>query len=213
MTEINILIADDHKVFADGLQALLKEQAVQVKDVYVASDAATATKILVSTKIAIAFIDIEFGETDGRMLAAELSKKNNETQYIALSSHSEPQIIKSALKGAFRGYILKTDSLATIISCIDDVLAGKTFVSPDCNTALLNDVTGNTAKSFVPKLTRREKEVLECIAGEMSTKDIAAHLFISEKTVEVHRSNLMLKMDVKNMAGLIRRAFETGLLN
>lgn len=211
--KINILIADDHRVFAEGLAALLEKSCDRVAEIFIAENGSEAGDLLEKHNISFAFVDIEFGSEDGRELVAILAKNYPECKYVALSSHSEPRIIRSSLKGAFNGYILKTDSLETIIKCIDTVLQGETFISPDSGNNLLNEFSGNTQKSFTPKLTKREKEILTCISKEMSTKDIAAHLFISEKTVEAHRSNLMLKLDTKNAAGLIRRAFETGLLD
>ena len=213
MKNINILIADDHRIFADGLAALLKKNADYITTIYIAENGNEVIDLLAAHHIALVFLDIEFGKEDGRELAAILSQKYPDCKYVALSSHSEPRIIKSSLKGAFHGYILKTDSLNTIIQCIEIVLKGEKFISPNSGTTLLNELSGNSTKSFVPKLTKRELQILECIAKEMSTRDIAVHLFISEKTVEAHRSNLMLKLDVKNAAGLIRRGFETGLLN
>ena len=213
MKDINILIADDHGIFADGLAVLLKKNADYITTIYIAENGNEVIDLLAAHHITLVFLDIEFGKEDGRQLAAILSQKHPECKYVALSSHSEPRIIKSSLKGAFHGYILKTDSLNTIIQCIEIVLKGGKFISPNSGTTLLNELSGNSTKSFVPKLTKRELQILECIAKEMSTRDIAVHLFISEKTVEAHRSNLMLKLDVKNAAGLIRRGFETGLLN
>lgn len=210
---INILLADDHKVFADGLAGLLQQHTDNIDDIFIAGNKTDTLLLFQKHTIHVAFIDIEFGKDDGRKVAVELSQKYPDCKYVALSSHAEPSIIKSALKGAFNAYILKTDSLETIINCIEHVLSGEKFISPDSGTTLLNELAGNTQKSLTPKLTKREKEILESIAKEMSTKDIAAHLFISEKTVEAHRSNLMMKLDAKNAAGLIRRAFETGLLN
>lgn len=210
--EISIVIADDHKVFAEGLAGLLTQHA-GISDVRIAENSEVLQHIFTESVPDIAFIDIEYGTTDGREEAAQLKTEYPRCKYIALSSHSEPTVIKSSLKGAFDGYVLKTDSLDTIVGGIDKVLAGETFISPDSSHVLLDDVAGKKSKSFLPKLTSREKEVLDCIAREMSTKEIARHLFISDKTVEVHRSNLMLKMDAKNAAGLIRKAFETGLLN
>ena len=205
MKNINILIADDHRIFADGLAALLKKNAEYITKIYIADNGNEVIDLLAAHHIALVFLDIEFGKEDGRELAAILSQKYPDCKYVALSSHSEPRIIKSSLKGAFHGYILKTDSLNTIIQCIEIVLKGEKFISPNSGTTLLNELSGNSTKSFVPKLTKRELQILECIAKEMSTRDIAVHLFISEKTVEAHRSNLMLKLDVKNVAGLIKQ--------
>lgn len=208
---MNIIIADDHKIFAEGLASLLKINA-DIETVVVATDV-ELHRALKEKQFGVAIIDIELGETDGRDVAKKAIKSHPDCKYVALSSHSEPTIIKSALKGAFNGYVLKTDSLDTIIKCIHTVIKGETFVSPHTSVKLINDASGTTTKNFIPKLTRREKEVLECIAKEMNTKEIAVHLFISEKTVEVHRGNLMLKLDAKNMAGLMRRAYKLGLLN
>jgi len=207
-----LVIADDHVVFAEGLASLLRSKHMDMGIDVVGT--ATELRLYFSKKTAsIAFVDIEFGNTDGRDVAAMLKKEYPECFFVALSSHAEPQIIKSALQGAFAGYVLKTDSLDTIVTCINKVLEGGRFVSPDAGAVLIDDVSGNTRQQLIPRLTKREKEVLTCIAREMNTNEIAEHLFVSRKTIEVHRSNLLLKLDVKNVAGLIRRAFELGLLN
>ncbi len=208
---INIALADDHRVFAEGLASLLQKSTIQ--NIYMATNSSELSSIMEHHAIDLAFVDIEFGKDDGRAVVKNLAKIHTDCKYIALSSHGEPGIIKSALKGAFDGYILKTDSLATIIECIDKVLSGEKYISPDSGTHLLNEISGIKTNTTIPKLTKREKEVLDCVAKEMSTKEIAAHLYISEKTVEVHRGNLMLKLDAKNAAGLIKKAFDHGLIN
>lgn len=209
---IKLVIADDHRVFADGLALLLQQGSVA--DAIQVCDNAQALKALFAQQpFTLALVDIEFGKDDGREVAKALKQQYTDTRFVALSSHSETGIIKSALKGAFSGYLLKTDALDTIKECIQTVCDGGEFISPNTGAALLNDITGNGQTSTLPKLTQREQEVLNCIAKEMSSKEIAQHLFLSEKTVEAHRSNLMLKLDVKNVAGLIRRAFEVGLLH
>lgn len=209
---MTILIADDHKVFADGVSALLQSRLPSVEKICVASSADEVRMLFLQNDISIAFVDIEFGQDDGRDVAKALGKQYPNCQFVALSSHDEPAIISSALKGAFGGYILKTDSLDTIVECIDKVQSGERFISPNSSVSLLNEAVGVKSKRLVPTLTKREKEVIACIANEMSSKEIAEHLFISEKTVEAHRANLMLKLDAKNAAGLIKRAFEYGLL-
>lgn len=209
---IKLVIADDHSVFADGL-ALLLQQGGVADAIQVCDNAQALRELFARQSFTLALVDIEFGKDDGRDVAKALKQQYPNTQFVALSSHSETGIIKSALKGAFSGYLLKTDVLDTIKECIQTVCYGGEFISPNTGAALLNDITGNGQTPTLPKLTQREQEVLSCIAKEMSSKEIAQHLFLSEKTVEAHRSNLMLKLDVKNVAGLIRRAFEVGLLH
>lgn len=211
--QIYIALADDHRVFADGLASLLQKSDVPIQGIHIATNSSELSAILENNPIDVALVDIEFGKDDGRQVAKSMAQAHPDCKYIALSSHGESGIIKSALKGAFSGYILKTDSLPTIIECIQKVLDGATYISPDSGTHLLNDISGNKNNSSLPKITKREKEVLDCVAKEMSTKEIATHLYISEKTVEAHRSNLMLKLDAKNAAGLIKRAFDNGLLD
>lgn len=213
MNTLNIVIADIHKVFAEGLAALLKNNAADAWHVHIITNRNDTLRFFEHNETDIAFIDIDLNEEKYNQLADQLGKIQPACKYIALTNNNKPDIIKSSLKGPFDAYILKTDCFDNIKDCITTVLSEEKYISPDCSTTLLNEISHNTNNTSAPYLTKREKEVLRYIANEMSSKEIANELFISEKTVEVHRSNLMLKLDAKNAPGLIRRSFETGLLN
>lgn len=209
---MNIVIADIHEIFAEGLAVLLKKHAPQSEQIFVATNSTDTTGLFKEHDICLAFIDVELGNDDGRDIAGELSKKYPACKFIAITNRAEPAIIKSSLKGPFDAYILKTDSLEDMIDGIKTVLNDETFISPGSSNTLLNSAKGHKPQTLMPTLTKREKEILDHIAAEMSTKEIAAHLHISEKTVEVHRSHIMIKLNARNTAGIIVRAFELGIL-
>ena len=111
------------------------------------------------------------------------------------------------------GYLLKNTSQKELTEAIKSVIQGKRYLPKKISDILLNDSIGiNNSSYFIPKLTVREKEILHLIIQEFTTEEIAAKIFVSTKTVESHRSNLIQKLGVKNTAGLVRVAFEKGLV-
>lgn len=216
MKQITILIADDHKIFREGLAELLgKEQNMRV--VGDAGKSSEILDILKNRNVDIILMDIDMGEEEisGIDLTAEITKLNTKTKVLALSMHGDKNYIVKMLEAGATGYILKNAGKEEMINAIQTVANGNTYFSSQVSVKLLEQIINPTAKKNNAEdtpLTDREIEVLKLIADEYSNPEIAEILFISIRTVDTHRRNLLDKLGVKNTAGLVKYAIKHGLL-
>lgn len=203
-----VLLADDHKIFLDGLELLLSTFDF-VEKVEKAVDEQALYRVLENNFIPdVILLDIVFGVSDGRDLCRRLKKQYTGIRLIALTSYSDIPTVKSAIQAGFDGYLLKSEDRHTVMQALQAVEQGTQFFSPQIKDVFFHQ---SVAKNKVA-LTKREADVLQLIIEEKTTKEIAEELFISEKTVENHRANLMLKLEAKNLAGLVKKAIFTGLV-
>lgn len=203
-----VLLADDHTIVLDGLELLLSTFEFVTK-VEKAVDETTLDHILESNSLPnVILLDVVFGTSDGREICKRIKKQYSGIKLIALTSYSDTATVKSSIQAGFDGYLLKSEDRETVMQALQVVAEGEQFFSPQVkNTFFQQSVSRNKAS-----LTRREEDVLRLILDEKTTREIAEELFISEKTVENHRANLMLKLDAKNLAGLVKKAISTGLV-
>lgn len=208
---IQIAITDDHTIVIEGIKTMLKSnkemQVVQtfenLKDTYEQLEAS----------VDVLLLDINLPDGNGIHACKDLLEKRPKLKVIALTNFEDSIFIKQILKNGAMGYLLKNTSKTELTEAIKEVVAGNRYLPKIISDILLNDSLGKENSSyFIPKLTTREKEILALIIKEYTTEEIANEIFISTKTVESHRSNLMQKLGVKNSAGLVRVAFEKGLL-
>lgn len=203
-----VLLADDHTIVLDGLELLLSTFDF-VKKVNKAVDETTLCNILESNAMPdVILLDIVFGTADGRELCRKLKKQYQGIKLIALTSYSDTTTVKSSIQAGFDGYLLKSEDRQTVMQALQAVVQGEQFFSPQVKNVFFQQSVSKNRFT----LTKREEDVLRLIIDEKTTKEIAEELFISEKTVENHRANLMLKLEAKNMAGLVKRAISTGLV-
>lgn len=203
-----VLLADDHTIVLDGLELLLSTFDF-VKKVNKAVDEQTLYSVMENDTIPdVIVLDVVFGSSDGRELCKKLKKQYPGIRLIALTSYSDTSTVKSSIQAGFDGYLLKSEDRNTVMEALQKVVQGEQFFSPQVKSVFFQQSVSKNK----PKLTKREVEVLRLIMDEKTTKEIAEELFISEKTVENHRSNLMLKLDAKNMAGLVKKAISAGLV-
>ena len=213
---LNILIIEDHQVLADGVKALLcKEPDLQIT--HHALDAASSWRILKGNpEIHLILLDINLPDKDGIILCQEILLQYPNLPIIALTMHQEGHIISRMVKAGAKGYLLKNTGKTELLHAIRTVIDGDTYFNPEVTKALLTNMSPHRASQkisgFLPKITRREKEVLTLIADECTTEEIAKRLFISTSTVITHRKSLLRKLNAKNSVGLIRSAFELNLL-
>ncbi len=204
---MKVIIADDHFLVLDGLELLLSTFD------YVEKMARTANyfelkEVLNKETFDVLLLDIHFGKHDGRTIVNEIKSTFTKMKVIALTSHGDTTTIKTAINAGFDGYLLKIDGREQIDKALKAALKNETYFSPKTQQTYFEH---NTAKKNVD-LTQREKEILELIVKEKTTREIAETLFVSEKTIETHRGNIMLKMDVRNIAGMVRKAVMMGLV-
>lgn len=205
---MKILIADDHFLFLDGLDLLLSTFDF-VESTSKASDYFELKEHLIKEKFEVLLLDIHFGKHDGREIISEIKKINPEMKIIALTSHGDSATIKSSVNAGFDGYLLKIDGRAEIENALKKVMQDEKYFSPKTQQIFFET---QTSKNKI-ELTERELEILQLIVEEKTTKEIAEQLFLSEKTIETHRGNIMLKLEARNIAGIVRKAIMLGLVN
>jgi DNA-binding NarL/FixJ family response regulator len=209
---IRLAITDDHLLILEGFKTMISG----MKDLSLDFSFSTANELLTSIssiEIDVLLLDINLPDGNGIELCKILKKDYPNLKIIALTNFEETSFVKQMIKNGASGYLLKNSSKEEISSAINAVFKYDEVYIPDSiKKKILAESFGKKNQSFVPKLTRREKEVLELVSKELTNEEIADKLFVTIKTIEAHRSNLLQKMGVKNTAGLIRVAFEKGLL-
>ncbi len=210
---IKVAIADDHLMVLKGLESMLGDSdEMEISSTY--TDGRSLLVGVASELPDVLLLDINMPDLNGIELCKEISEKYPEISIIGLSNFSDTNYIKNMLRNGASGYLLKNTDKTEITRAIVCVHNGGTFLPQNLQKLLIKESIGSPANnSFIPKITRREKEVLELISREYTNQEIAEKLFISIKTVENHRSNLIQKLNVKNTAGLVRAAFEKGLIS
>ena len=195
----------------EGLRSILEgETSVEVVDTFTSAEAFEEAGV----NCDVLLLDINLPGKNGLELCGELSRSHPDLPVIGLTNFSDIAFIKNMMRSGAKGYLLKNTEGAELIEAIQKVSLGEIYLPEKIRSQLLNDSIGGHKQSlFLPKLTRREKEVLELIAEELTSAEIAEKLFISLKTVESHRKNLHQKLEVRNTAGLIKTAIQKGLIN
>lgn len=216
MHPIKILIADDHKIFREGLNELLSKE-LDLKIIGNASHANEIIDIVRKESPDLILMDIDMGDTSGIDMTAEVRRQFPRTKVLALSMHGEKNYIVRILEAGANGYILKNAGKEEIVAAIHTVTEGGTYFSSQVSSKLLehlvDPIKQKKRTNGQVSLTERETEILKLIAEEYSNPEIAERLFISVRTVDTHRRNLLEKLGVKNTAGLVKYAIKIGLLD
>lgn len=207
---IKVAITDDHQMVIEGLKYLLSATP-DLKVVGTYNTLAETRSNLPIDKPDILLLDINLPDGNGAVACSELLKLSPKTHIIALTNLEDTAFIKQMLRNGAKGYLMKNTNKEELRLAIDDVLKGEIFLTEKIRKELLNESLGGSKSNFIPKLTRREKEVLGLILKEYTTSEIAETTFVSIKTVESHRANLLQKLGARNTAGLVRIAIEKGL--
>jgi len=206
---INIAIADDHPLLLEGLRNILsKEEDLTVVGCYPNAEALQAA--LKHEKIDILLLDINLSDTNSLELISPLRASYPTMHIIIISVHNEYAVINSAFQEGAEGYIQKNSSIDEILLGIQNILNGKRFMCSQ--TKSIVDKKNQSELKSVPKLTRREREILVEAAMGLTTIQIADKLFISHHTVESHRKNLIEKFKASNLSSAIKMAYEYGLI-
>ncbi len=205
---IRILLAEDHVMFRQGLRVLLEQAGMVV--IGEASDGQEALRLAHEHQPHVAVLDIAMPHLNGLETARRLREAVPQTKTILLTMHTEEPYVLEALQAGTVGYVLKTQAAVDIVQAIREAMQGAIYLSPRVANAVVQAYL--TGASLPPDpLTSREREILQRIAEGQTTKEIAAHLGLSVKTVESHRSNLMRKLDMHETATLVRYAIRRGL--
>ncbi len=206
-----ILLADDHEIVLDGLQSLIDklDHCEVVASVKNGRDAIRLAREFVPD---VCVLDITMPELNGLEAAKQIKETLPKCAIIILSMHNDKGYVSKSLQAGALGYLLKNSAFQELEAALHSVLAGRVFLSPDINDLVVDDYIDRLtlAKNESP-LTTREREIVQLVAEGHSSKQISEILSISVKTVEVHRRNIMAKMNFQSMADLTRYAIREGL--
>lgn len=206
---INVGITDDHPLLLEGLKNILGQNST-INIVGCFSTVSEMEEGLANNKIDILLLDINLKDINSIELIKPLKQKNKDLEIIMLSVHNELPVINSALAEGALGYIQKNASVDEIIDGIKEVFYGRKFLCSQTKSIL--EKKSSEGLNQMPKLTRREKEILAEAALGLTTNQIAEKLFISPHTVESHRKNLIEKFQTSNLSSAIKLAIEYGLI-
>lgn len=213
--KIRILIADDHKIVRVGLHGIVSREPDMLV-VGEAEDGKQVTTQMALHPVDVILMDIDMGATNGIDTTRSVKEKYPDVRVLALTMHEDQQSIVAMLQAGASGYLLKNAGREELLSGIRTVFSGNNYFSSQVSATLLHAITSMNAPAGKPKsdstLTDRELEVLRLIAREHSNGEIAEKLFISIRTVDTHRRNIIEKLQVKNTAGLVRYAIEKALI-
>lgn len=212
-TKTNILIADDHQLVIDGIKSMLVAETQYVFK----NEANNGQQALEIIKVnpfdfQLLITDVSMPLLGGIELCKIIKTEYPHIKVLILSMHNSVSVIKDALAAEADGYMLKNTGQSELIHGIDRIIGNGTYFSQDILPIILNQFQKEKTILAKPILTQREKEVLELIVQEFTSKEIAEKLFISKQTVDSHRINIMQKTDCQNLVGLIKFAIHSGLV-
>jgi DNA-binding NarL/FixJ family response regulator len=208
-----ILVADDHPIVRSGLKKVLDAKP-DLEVVAEAEDGAEAVEKALTEDVHLVILDVSMPRMTGIQAAAELHKRKPELRVLMLSMHDSEQFLFEALKAGASGYVLKSGADTDIVDAVRAAMRGDSFLYPSAVTTLVRDYVehGGRGDAQFDVLTPRELEVLKLIAEAHTSKEIAKLLFISIKTVERHRQNILDKLGMRDRVELTRYAIRRGLI-
>ncbi len=209
--DITVCIVDDHVIVREGLKKLLEAN----KEISVVGEAGTAEEALRQVRATnpdILLLDIGIPGRSGIFVLKKMSEESLKTKIIVLSMYTDAEYIQEAIRLGVSGYLVKHSASDVVISAIQSVMAGQSFFSPEVSS-YLKDAIRNHINPVDMGLTKREKEILTLVAEGLTSQNIGDRLYISIKTVNKHRQNIMNKLNIHDIAGLTRYAIENGLIS
>jgi DNA-binding NarL/FixJ family response regulator len=206
---IRIILADDHKIIRDGLRSLLAKQH-DMEVVAEAEDGRTAVQLARELSPTVIVMDIAMPDLNGVEATRQVLDADPSIKVVALSMQSDGPVVRRMFQAGASGYLLKDCAFEELVKAIRTVLTGRTYLSPDIAGVVVRNLS-SPEPSMASPLTAKEREVLQLIAEGKSTKEIAAVLSVSVKTIDTHRQHIMDKLDIHNVAELTRYAIREGL--
>ena len=213
MESSRVILADDHALVRAGIRSLL-EKMPSVTVVAEAGDGRSAIALVKKHRPTVVLMDIAMPELNGLGAVARITKDFREVKVIILSMHVNAEYVRQAFRAGASGYLLKDGSLAEMELAIESVRSGGIFLSPRISKRIIKNYFESVESDSSPleDLTPRQREILQLIAEGKSTKEIAFLLGLSIKTIEAHRAQLMARLDIHDVPGLVRCAMHLGLI-
>ena len=221
MAPIRLLLADDHTLVRSGIRALLNELE-QVEVIAEASDGREALSLIESQQPDIVLMDIAMSGMNGLEATMRVTRDFPDIRVVILSMHTNEEYVLQALRSGAVGYLLKDAGISELEIAIEAVSRGETYLSPPVSKHVISDYVRRVgadarenldSQPTLERLTLRQREILQLIAEGYTTQEMATLLNISVKTVETHRMQLMDRLDIHDIAGLVRFAIRVGLIS
>ena len=217
---MRVLLADDHTLVRAGIRGLV-EAIPGVEIVAEAGDGQQALALILETRPDVALVDVSMPGLNGLELAARVARDAPRTRVAILSMHGTPAHVAQALRAGVKGYVLKDAAAEELPLLLRSVMRGETYLSPAISKHVVDAYLDRDGKAKGPPgegasldgLTPRQREILQLVAEGKSTKDVAHLLNLSVKTVEAHRGQIMSRLEIHDLAGLVRYAIRTGLVS
>ena len=204
-----LLLADDHVMMRDGLRTILNEEGFKV--VGEASDGLEAVRLGQSLEADVAILDISMPLLNGIDAAREILRSSPKTKIIILTMYTDDRYVLASLRAGISGFVLKSKASSSLVQAIHAVRNGEVYLSSGISKAVVDAFLAKDDNPADP-LSGREREVLQLIAEGKNTKEIGCILGISTKTTDSHRANIMHKLHIPEVAGLVRYAVREGLV-
>lgn len=213
MSPIQLVIADNHTLVRAGFRSLV-EDIDGVEVIGEAENGREALQLVETLKPQIVLMDIAMPEMNGLEATARIAREFPKVRVIILSMHANEEYVYQALRSGASGYLLKDSGTEELELALRAIARGETYLCPAISKYVVTDYVRRLGQDQNPldQITPRQREILQLIAEGKSTKDIADTLYISTKTVETHRAQLMDRLDIHDIAGLVRYAIRTGLV-
>lgn len=214
---MRIVLADDHILVRAGIRALL-QALPEVTAIDEAGDGREALALIEKHKPDVALLDVSMPGLNGLEVAARMVAVSPKTRLVVLSMHSNPSYVAQALRSGALGYLLKDSAADELAFSLRAVMRGETYLSPAISKHVVDGFLGRSAPpssegQAADVLTPRQREILQLVAEGKSSKDIAAMLELSAKTVEAHRAQIMDRLGIHDLAGLVRYAIRVGIVS
>lgn len=212
---IRVIVVDDHHLVRQGIRSLL-EQADDIQVIGEAGDGVEAIELARQLEPDVVVMDIVMPAMNGTQAAEQMQRLTKPPHIVLLSMYSDPALVQQALRLGVRGYLLKKSVVEELLLAVRAAVHGEVYLSPAVSTTLINRLPADRDSSSIrslDRLTTREVEVLKLIASGQTSAQIGRTLCISEKTVEKHRASLMEKLDIHEIAGLVRFAIKNSLVS
>lgn len=206
-----LLLADDHQVVRQGLRALL-EATGRFRVVGETGSGLEVARLVARMKPEVLVLDVMMPGLNGLQAMRHVNERSPQTHVVVLSMHKDESYVIEALKNGASAYVLKDANAQELVKAIDEAVAGRRYLSPPLSESAISAYMDNEAGDPYQTLSGREREVLQLAAQGYTNGEIGKQLFISPRTVEIHRANMMRKLELHNHIELIRYAMKRGLI-